>query len=138
MQQNKTLYIVRGLPGSGKSTYAQSLGVPYFEADMYFYKNGKYEFDRNKLHRAHTWCFDTLASHIHCRIDVAVSNTFTTVKEITPYVELARQNDYQIVIIEVKTHYGSIHSVPEETMEKMRARWQEVTEDMYDEKKTIE
>ena len=39
----KTLYIVRGLPGSGKSTFAQSLGCPVFEADMFFVnKQGVY------------------------------------------------------------------------------------------------
>ena len=32
----KTLYIVRGVPGSGKSTFAQSLDCPVFEADQYF------------------------------------------------------------------------------------------------------
>lgn len=31
-----TLTIIRGLPGSGKSTLAKSIGIPFFEADMYF------------------------------------------------------------------------------------------------------
>ena len=30
------LILVRGLPGSGKSTFGKSLGCPCFEADMYF------------------------------------------------------------------------------------------------------
>jgi adenylate kinase family enzyme len=36
----KNLYIVRGLPGSGKSTFARSIAKPYqiFEADQYFMK----------------------------------------------------------------------------------------------------
>lgn len=40
--------ILRGLPGSGKSTYAKKLaeeGWLHFENDMYFMKNGKYVFD---------------------------------------------------------------------------------------------
>ena len=43
----KNLYIVRGLPGSGKSTFARSIAKPYqiFEADQYFMKKGKYNFD---------------------------------------------------------------------------------------------
>ena len=54
----KNLYIVRGLPGSGKSTFAKSIAKPYqvFEADQYFMKNGKYKFDPTKLKEAHNDC----------------------------------------------------------------------------------
>lgn len=134
----KTLYIVRGLPGSGKSTYAQTLGVPYFEADMYFIQNGEYKFNPALLKRAHTWCFFQVGDMIEDGKDVAVSNTFTTVKEMLPYIELAVENQYKIVIVEVKTSYGSVHNVPEETLAKMAARWQQVPTDLYDEIRVIE
>ena len=42
------LVLVRGLPGSGKSTYARSLGYPNFEADMFFIKDGKYVYNPAK------------------------------------------------------------------------------------------
>ena len=32
----KELFLVRGLPGSGKSTFAKAIGGPVFEADQYF------------------------------------------------------------------------------------------------------
>ena len=128
----KTLHIIRGLPGSGKSTYAQSLGVPYFEADMYFMRDGEYMFNTSRLHQAHEWCFNCVCAHIESNVDVAVSNTFTTVKEMKRYVEVARAHNYLVNIIEVKTSYGSVHNVPEETLAKMKARWQEVPDDMYD------
>ena len=44
----KVLYIVRGIPGSGKSTFAKSLGGTHFEADMFFMKNGEYKYDMFK------------------------------------------------------------------------------------------
>ena len=34
------LYLVRGLPGSGKSTFAKSLGIFHIENDMYLMHNG--------------------------------------------------------------------------------------------------
>lgn len=120
-----TLYIVRGLPGSGKSTYAKSLGIPHFEADMYFMKDGEYKFDASKLKHAHMWCFNQFADQVDCGSDVVVSNTFTTVKEMNDYLVYAGARNYDIIIVEVKTQYGSIHNVPEETIAKMKARWQE-------------
>ena len=52
----KELYLLRGLPGSGKSTLAKSLGGKHFEADMYFVRDGEYQFDVTKLKEAHEWC----------------------------------------------------------------------------------
>ena len=46
---NKTneiiLYALRGLPGSGKTSFAKSLNLNFFEADQYFEKfnNNKYD-----------------------------------------------------------------------------------------------
>ena len=46
----KTLYIVRGLPGSGKSTFAHTLDCPVFEADMFFVNSeGVYNFDFTRI-----------------------------------------------------------------------------------------
>ena len=41
----KKLFLLRGLPGSGKSSLAKSLGGDHFEADMYFVgeDKGSYE-----------------------------------------------------------------------------------------------
>ena len=41
----KKLIIIRGLPGSGKSTFAKSLNCTHFETDMYFTDSeGNYNF----------------------------------------------------------------------------------------------
>ncbi len=52
----KILYLLRGLPGAGKSTLAKSIGAIYFEADMFFMEGNEYKFNPLKLKDAHAWC----------------------------------------------------------------------------------
>ena len=57
----KILTLVRGLPGSGKSTFANTITNEFSvcEADKFFYdKEGNYNFDATKLSQAHKWCRD--------------------------------------------------------------------------------
>ena len=39
------LYAVRGLPGSGKTSFAKSLNLNFYEADQYFEKFNNNKFD---------------------------------------------------------------------------------------------
>ena len=128
------LIIVRGLPGSGKSTLAKKLAqrqrlegslTVNLEADQYMIQNGEYVFDREKLHGAHKWCQESTRIFLNNGYDVIVSNTFTTLKEIEPYQKIAADIGIKMVVVKVTGDYGSIHDVPSETLEKMKARWQD-------------
>jgi len=128
-----TLIIVRGLPGSGKTTIAEYLSeetgrIPYpvYSADDYFMVDGEYKFDAEKLGAAHGSCkYNTEQALIANVPKVFVANTFTTEKEIKPYQELAQQYGYRFVSLIVENRHGnsSVHNVPDETMEKMKNRF---------------
>ena len=132
---DKTMYLLRGLPGAGKSTLAKVLGrgavTAHFEADMYFYTEvgtdpTKYDFDASKLHAAHKWCQDSVESWISGSSQpIIVSNTFTTEKELKPYYDLAKKYGYKVVSLVVENRNGgqNIHNVPEETLDKMEKRF---------------
>ena len=85
---NKEVYIVRGCPGSGKSSLARKIAnlhslenkvAKIFETDNYFMENGEYKFDATKLHRNHQKCFSDFLDALNDRnVDVViVANTFT-------------------------------------------------------------
>ncbi len=130
----KTLILLRGLPGSGKSTLAKAIvgeDKEYFlpiEADTFFIdKRGNYNFDAAKLSAAHRWCQEETEFHMRYeQSPMVVSNTFIREKDMKPYYELANKYGYQVhsIIVENRHEGESVHSVPKETVEKMRNRFQ--------------
>lgn len=129
---NMKLIILRGLPGSGKSTLANSIKsdsarqIEIVEADQFFInEDGQYNFDPSKLYQAHKSCYDRAENFMKAGIDLIVSNTFTTEKEIDPYLKLGEKYDYSIFSLIVENRHGneSIHDVPDKTVQKMRNRF---------------
>jgi len=130
MDKHKTLVLLRGLPGAGKSTFANYIweSKAVFEADKYFYDDkGNYKWDGNLLDQAHKWCQEGVENAmIENYGEIVVSNTLTMNKDIEPYMELAKKYDYHVVSLIVENRHGneSEHNVPQESMRKMRSRFE--------------
>jgi predicted kinase len=133
----KELFLLRGLPGSGKSTLAKSLGGKHIEADMYFMKDGEYQFDVTRLRDAHQWCQTFAKDHMKLnehleefakadRYRIVVSNTFTQEWEMKPYFELSEKYGYKVFSIIVENRHGGVneHGVPEDKLKIMRKRFE--------------
>jgi len=124
----KILYIVRGIPGSGKSTFAKQLTSNVFEADHYFIDNeGNYNFDPSKIKDAHKDCQDNVRYAMESSISkIAVSNTSTQDWELQPYYELATKYGYTVFSIVVENRHEGVnqHGVPEDKLELMRNRFE--------------
>lgn len=127
----QTLYLLRGLPGAGKTTLAESLLESRLvqhicEADNYFVgEDGVYRFDGAFLGKAHDLCYNLVERAILSGESVAVSNTFTTEREMEKYVDLAKECGIKFVSLVVENRHGnrSVHDVPETAMRRMRDRF---------------
>lgn len=138
----KHLILLRGLPGSGKSTVAEKiLGQVCYSnagelrsktatictADDYFMENGEYKFNPKALPIAHKVCYDKCEKAMAAGEErVIVANTSTTEKELKPYMELAEKYGYMTISMIIENRHGSknVHGVPKETIEKMRNRFE--------------
>ena len=128
----KVLYLLRGLPGAGKSTLAKSIGAIYFEADMFFMEGNEYKFNPLKLKDAHAWCQNQVrismknANGGMTPTRIAVANTFTQEWEMESYYKMAEEFGFTVFSIIVENRHGGVntHNVPEDKLELMKNRFE--------------
>ena len=125
------MVLIRGLPGSGKTTLAKThfAGYIHCEADQYFEVDGVYRFCASKLRAAHDDCLRRAIEAMIADRPVVVSNTFTRLWEMEPYLKAAKKRGVPVRIIEASGNWKNVHGVPEEAIEAMRARWEHVADD---------
>ncbi len=91
---SKKLYILVGVPGSGKSTYANKLTTrrDICEADNFpgLYVDGRLKF--NLLEMAHIYCRMCVEERMKLGFEKIVqSNTNLDLKNVIPYIKLAEK-----------------------------------------------
>jgi adenylate kinase family enzyme len=79
----KILYICRGISGSGKSTFAKTLGCPVYEADQYFMVHRDFETNeiigRNQTNGVYSITFS------FSNDDNAITGTYTGAMNVLNY-----------------------------------------------------
>lgn len=120
------LFIIRGLPGSGKTTFAEKLKADgivsdIVEADHFMTDaEGNYKFDPNLIQRCHEECQMWTKYYLDLGRDVAVANTFSRKWEIVPYTKMG----YDYTIIEMNGKYPNVHNVPKHIIDRMAKRYE--------------
>jgi len=129
------LILLRGVPGSGKSTFANVIlqqpnnnPQEVLSADDFFVNNeGVYIFDGTKIKEAHNYCQFRCSERMRQEISrIVVANTFTQEWEMETYYEMAKRYNYRVhsVIIENRHGNENIHGVPEDKLQIMKDRFQ--------------
>ena len=138
------LIILRGLPGSGKTTYAKALitarwpyNVHICSADKYFERpDGRYSFNGgSELGFAHAWCQAEARRLMANNVaTVVIDNTNSRRAEFQPYLDMAAKFGYSVDVImigrvddEAAREYRrrGLHNVPKSTYVAMINRWEE-------------
>ena len=125
------LTLIRGIPGSGKSTRAEEIqdsNAVICEADDFFNMNdGTYKFDPKHLDDAHKLCQAEAAYFLFRGNNVIVSNTSIYMRDIKTYWLIAKKYGAEFEIINCVADYGSIHDVPGMIMDKMASAFVPIT-----------
>ena len=130
----KQIFILRGCPGSGKSTYAKNVlkatDVDIFSADKYFMRSGEYKFDPTELGDAHGSCKDGFALAVaDGKPLIVVDNTNMVWREMENYVYIGLSTGYVVTLVDVG--YGidpkvaaarNVHRVPADKVVQMAGR----------------
>ena len=130
----KNLYLIRGVPGSGKTTLAETLALALegfvASSDDYFMVNGEYQFDPTKLKQAHAWCQRVVRGQMRDsdRENIFVANTFTQAWEMKPYIDMAEEYGYRVfsMIVENRHDGKNVHGCPDDKVEQMKKRFEVV------------
>ncbi|MEP7264561.1 MAG: AAA family ATPase [Bacteroidota bacterium] len=128
------LILLRGLPGSGKSSVADLLSengrYPVLSVDDYFtdeQRNYSFRFDEN--HLAYKHCEERTQNYmLNKQEKIFLDNAFTLEWEMEPYFRMAAENSYFIFVLTVENrgHNKNIHGITDDQLQKMAEKYKVV------------
>jgi predicted kinase len=123
--KQRNLIILKGVSGSGKSTFANLIAYPccVCTADDYFTdKDGNYNFEVNKMGLAHKACQSKFDDALKDDIitNIVIANTNTKPADYKYYVDKAEKAGLRITYVVLENRNGTkdVHNVPEETLQR--------------------
>lgn len=120
------LTLVRGVPGSGKSTFARkNFQCVVLENDMLQIQNGEYVWAPETTKRAIEKIAEITEELLSAGIDVCIANTFTKRSYIEFYKKMAARHHAAFEVIRCTGEFKNIHNVPEGVLKSMREHFED-------------
>lgn len=131
MLHTRHLILLRGLPGSGKTTLANVLSengkYPIYSVDDYFTNtHGEYHFEFQNNHLAYKQCENQTEESMKKGVSkIILHNTFTISWELEVYFKLALQYNYNVFVCTVENYHNNnnIHQINNEQLQKMAQKY---------------
>lgn len=131
----KVAYIMRGVPGSGKSTVARQIANGasrvIHSTDDYFYSGGEFRFDRRRLSEYHDRNYEAFCHSLDAGEPVVIcDNTNVRRWEFRRYEESAIKAGYIVALVVMPHPVASVaaqrtlHGVPVHIIQRMIDRWE--------------
>lgn len=117
------LQIIRGLPGSGKTSLAMRHWprLLRLESDYFFEREGSYTYTDALNREACRWLLLTASRVMLAGFDFVVTGVFAAHTErLDKLVEFALESDYEVWIETLEANYGNIHGVREDDLAAMQ------------------
>jgi predicted kinase len=126
-KSEKIVFIVRGLPGAGKSTLSELIADVVISADDYAIDDkGNYKWNVSNSSDYHDQAREAFNKVVSQGVNrIAVANTNSTDSEFRYYCQVAKKYNYQVftLIVENRHEGKSIHDVPSSVVLAMKKRF---------------
>lgn len=135
----KSLYLVRGFAGEGKSTLALELMdgkvEQCVESDHFMTVDGVYTYDPSMRSIAGWWTWAEAFKRLLKYENVAVSNMFRTKDMIFGYIEEAQKHEIVVYVVRANSKIDPMdswkrnqHNIPFEDFQKHLTEWEEFSD----------